>query len=136
MSDTLNSTKSIWSRLVSLHKLNALLLGVFIFVHLITHGIATFGPDAHAAFLASIRKVYRATFVEPILVGLFVMQVALGSALFLKRFGEQQKNYWSWIQLISGAYLAIFILNHIFLGVLMGRTFEGVIRDFILYHLL
>ncbi|MEM9599865.1 MAG: hypothetical protein AAF926_02465, partial [Pseudomonadota bacterium] len=37
---------------------------------------------------------------------------------------------WSWIQIVSGSYLAVFILNHIFLGILRGRTFEGVDTGF------
>ena len=105
----------------SLHSLNARLLLVFIAAHLVAHLMAVFGPDAQQAALDLQRPVYRARIIEPVLIALFVGQVGLGLVLLLRRFGTGERTAWSWVQMASGAYLAVFILNHILLGILMAR---------------
>lgn len=112
------------------HRRNAYALLVFLSAHILTHLTAVFGPDTHAFVIDVMRLVYRATFIEPILIGLFIVQVGIGIVLVWPRIRQSDKSVWSWIQIVSGLYLAVFILNHIFLGVLRGRTFAGVDTGF------
>lgn len=117
-------------RLRPWHRRNAFVLLVFLTAHIATHLSAVFGPDSHSALMDALRIVYRAPVIEFILIGLFVIQVGLGLVLVWPRIRQSDKSAWSWIQIISGLYLALFILNHIFLGVLRGRTYEGVETGF------
>ena len=117
-------------RLLRLHRLNAFILIAFLVLHLTTHALAILGPSTHAQFLNVIRQIYRASIIEPLLIGLFVSQVVLGALLFLRRYPKKKKSLWSWIQLLSGGYLVVFLLNHIFLGVLMGRSYDGLDTGF------
>jgi len=108
------------------HKRNAAVLIIFLVAHFATHLSALFGPDTHSAVIDVLRIVYRNPIIEIILIGLFVTQVGLGIGLVIPRLKQTEKSGWFWIQVISGLYLALFILIHVFMGVLRGRAYEGV----------
>jgi hypothetical protein len=112
------------------HRRNAYLLLLFIAAHLTTHLASIFGADSQSAVMDIVRVVYRSPVIEIVLIALFVSQVCMGIALVIPRIRQSQKTAWSWVQIVSGIYLAIFILNHIFLGVLRGRTYEDVDTGF------
>lgn len=117
-------------RLKPWHRRNAFLLIVFLTLHLVTHLAAIFGPETHGSVIDLFRLVYRAPTIEIGLIGLFISQVGLGFALVWPRLRQADKPLWSWVQIVSGLYLAIFILNHIFLGILRGRTYDGIETGF------
>ena len=58
-----------------IHRLSAAFLGAFVLAHISNHLIALRGIDAHNAFLTDARIVYRAAFVEPLLLAAVVVQV-------------------------------------------------------------
>ncbi|GLQ21912.1 hypothetical protein ACFFUB_08680 [Algimonas porphyrae] len=118
------------ARLKPWHRHNARLLLIFLAAHLLSHLAAIFGPDSQAAVMNAARAVYRTPVIEIPLIGLFIAQVGLGLIMVWPRIRQSQKPLWSWIQIVSGIYLAVFILNHIFLGILRGRTFDGVETGF------
>lgn len=68
--------------------------------------------------------------MEWVLIALFTSQVILGVVLLTRRLRQRSKTGWSWVQLASGAYLTFFVLNHVYVGVLRGRTCEGVDTGF------
>lgn len=117
-------------RLRPWHRRNAFGLLVFLAAHIVTHMAAVFGPDSQSVVMDAFRIVYRAPVIEIVLIGLFLIQVGMGLILVWPRLRQSGKSAWSWIQISSGLYLAVFILNHIFLGILRGRTFEGVETGF------
>lgn len=119
-----------WRRVVAAHRLNALLLSAFLTAHMINHAVAVLGPTAHGELMSVFRLGYRNAFVEPLLLALITGQVALGAALLVRRFREKDKTGWSWIQLVSGGYLALFLLNHVYLGILRARAAEGIETGF------
>lgn len=108
------------------HRRNAILLIIFLVAHFTTHLSAIFGPDTHSIVIDTLRIVYRNPIIEIILIGLFVTQVGLGIGLVIPRLRQTEKSRWFWLQIISGLYLAMFILIHVFMGVLRGRGYEGV----------
>lgn len=116
--------------IVRLHRFNALILVAFLTAHLTDHLAAGLGPEAHGTLATFLRRGYRTEPVQSVLICLFIVQVLLGTALLWRRSRERAKGIWSWVQLLSGGYLGLFILNHIFFGVLRGRTYEGVDTGF------
>lgn len=103
-----------------IHRLNALALGVFITAHLINHALALAGPAGHIAVMETLRAVYRIVPVEALIVGLFGTQIAIGVVLLLR--GGRPDGQWAWAQVMSGAILAFFLLQHLGAVLLMRLT--------------
>jgi succinate dehydrogenase/fumarate reductase cytochrome b subunit len=95
-----------------LHSITGLLLALFIISHLAVHLFALAGPDAHNAALKAMQGAYRNPVIEPLLVIVLLVQVALGLRLALRRWREPTKPLWGKLQIASGLYLAYFIINH------------------------
>ena len=93
-----------------LHRTNAYLLLTFILLHLVNHLTLLFGVETHLAFMEAIRTIYRFLPVEILLYALFVSQMVLGIILIFKR-GKPQDG-WAWAQVLSGGYIAFFLLQH------------------------
>lgn len=96
----------------TLHRYNALLLALFLVTHLTAHLFAAMGPSHHTAALATIQWVYRFGIVEVALIGSFAMQLILGMRLAIFRWAERRNSIWARLQIFSGIYLLLFILNH------------------------
>ena len=96
------------------HRWNAILLGLFLAVHLLSHVAGTLGPDSHLLVLAAVRPLYRNAIVEPLLFVSFAGQIGLGLALVWKRATIGIDRGWGLVQIISGIYLALFVLAHTF----------------------
>ena len=94
------------------HRWNAVLLGSFLAVHLVSHIFGVLGPDSHSLVLNVVRPLYRNALVEPLLLAAFAVQIGLGSALVWKRATTGIDRGWGMVQIISGIYLALFILAH------------------------
>jgi len=101
-----------------LHSLNAKILGIFILLHFANHSILLLGRESHLAVMETLRQFYRLGFVEYPLFALFAAQIILGVALILKR--SKPKGSWAWVQVISGGYIALFLLQH-FGAIVMAR---------------
>jgi len=66
----------------------------------------------HAAVMKAGRTVYRASFVEPVLVALLFFQIASGLLLFW-RWSALKADLFRAFQIGSGLYLAVFLLAHL-----------------------
>lgn len=92
------------------HRLTALLLGLFLTLHLGNHLALLAGIEAHRAVQALLRPLYRPAPVEAALLALFALQIGLGLALARRRgLGRG----WALAQVASGLYLAVFLVQHV-----------------------
>ena len=98
--------------LVKAHRCLAIGLGLFIVTHLAVHLTALGGPETHIAALSTIQPIYRNWIIEPILVLAILAQVIIGGKLVWRRWKSPQKGFWGWTQILSGGYLAFFLLMH------------------------
>src|SRR4029077_21218926 len=93
------------------HGISAALIACFVLFHLFNHLTGLIGPDTHAAVMKAGRTVYRASFVEPVLVTLLFFQIASGLLLFW-RWSALKADLFRAFQIGSGLYLAMFLLAH------------------------
>lgn len=94
------------------HRINALMLLLFLLPHLVAHLFALSGPQAHEAAPDLVRWTYRQAAIETLLVVLFSSQILLGIGLVRARIRPGTSGRWSHLQLMSGGYLAFFVLLH------------------------
>jgi hypothetical protein len=60
---------------------------------------------------AAVRSIYRHAVVEPVLIALFGVQIALGLALVWRR--GRPSGAWALAQVASGVWLALFVVQHV-----------------------
>ena len=116
------------------HRVNASIFVAFIVLHLGTHLAAWFGIGAHGVALDAARRLYRPLVVEAALITLFAAQVVLGFVLLARRVRSGRRNGawgggWGIAQLLSGAYLAYFIVAHVG-AALAARNLSGIDTNF------
>ena len=102
------------------HYISGLTITIFITLHLFNHALSILGADKHIAAMNTLRLFYRNIFVETILLGTVIVQIASG----LKLFKENRKialSKFDKLQIWSGLYLAIFFIIHLG-AVLVGRS--------------
>ncbi|MGR3714566.1 MAG: hypothetical protein ACU0A6_15750, partial [Shimia sp.] len=109
--------------LTQLHRGAAVLLGLFVVLHLGTHLFLTQGLEAHLGVLEATRPIYRQAVIEPILLVLFAVQIVLGLSLVVRR--GWPSGGWAWAQVLSGLYVALFLTIHVS-AALMARSKYGV----------
>lgn len=97
---------------VKAHRILAIGLSLFILIHLIIHLSAINGPETHIKWLTTIQGTYRNWAIEPLLILGIILQVIIGGRLIWRRCKQPQKGFWGWAQIISGVYLAAFLINH------------------------
>ncbi|MGL4309749.1 MAG: hypothetical protein ACRCSU_04620 [Paracoccaceae bacterium] len=93
------------------HRLIAVALAAFLVLHIGNHLALLGGTDAHIAVQAVLRPLYRWLPVEALLLGLFAAQILLGLALTFRR--GWPRSGWARAQVISGLYLAFFLVQHV-----------------------
>jgi hypothetical protein len=103
-----------------LHRATAVVITVYAAVHIANHLAALKGIEAHIAFMRAARTVYRAGVVEWVLLAAVSVQVATGITALVRGWRERE-GFVPWLQAGSGAYLALFLLNHVG-AVLYGRS--------------
>jgi hypothetical protein len=89
----------------------AIVAASFLLFHLANHLAGLRGADAHSAIMKFGRHVYRASIVEPMLVGCFLFLVGSGLVLLWQRTARPAGTIRS-LQMASGGYLAAFVLGH------------------------
>lgn len=102
------------------HYISGLTITIFITLHLFNHALSILGADKHIAAMNTLRLFYRNIFVETILLGTVIVQIASG----LKLFKENRKialSKFDKLQIWTGLYLAIFFIIHLS-AVLVGRS--------------
>lgn len=115
--------------LVKVHRSLALLLLVFIISHLAIHLTAIGGVNMHIKTLSWAHPLYTNMIMEPILIAAIIMQIIIGFMLLKKRWKQEQKGFWGWVQLSSGAYLGMFLIIHTS-AALMTRYIVGLETNF------
>lgn len=110
------------------HFTSALVLGLFVALHLANHIAGLAGQAQHVAFMHAVRPLYRNAVVEPLLLALFASQIVSGLAMVIRGWQSRHGGV-AWLQAASGLYLAVFITIHA-LAVLSGRAALGLDTDF------
>jgi hypothetical protein len=101
---------------------------LFLALHLLNHLLGLFGAEAHAAFMKMARNIYRAKFVEPLLVMLLLFQATSGLWLGWRYMGEPIDRFRAF-QLASGIYLAFYVVGHMDSVFILARTYLGINTD-------
>lgn len=114
--------------LKSVHFASGLLLTLFIGLHLFNHACALFGAELHIAVMQVLRKLYRHTLVETVLLLAVATQIYSGLRLFFTGRGLAF-GFFEKLQLWSGLYLAFFFMIHVG-AVLAGRQLLGLDTNF------
>jgi hypothetical protein len=107
-----------------LHGFSALLIAAYAAVHIANHLALLDSVESHIAFMKAARVVYRFPLVEWILLGAVAFQIVSGLTAVVRGW-RARHGLVPWLQAISGAYLAFFLLNHVG-AVLFGRTVLGL----------
>ena len=106
------------------HAWNARVLGVFLVAHLVNHLFLTAGPDVHWSVMEPLRVIYRNGMVEPLLIGLFIVQIVAG--LWLARRNWRPDSGWARAQVISGLVIAFFLVQHIAATLYVRNAYETI----------
>ena len=112
----------------SIHFVSGVLLATFIGLHLFNHACALFGAELHIGVMQTLRKLYRHTLVETVLLLAVATQIYSGLRLFLIR-GGLVFGFFEKLQLWSGLYLAFFFIIHVG-AVMVGRGLLGLETNF------
>ncbi len=91
-----------------IHRSIAVLLGLFIVSHLAVHLFALAGAEAHLAALDAVQWTYRNPVVETLLVLAILTQIVTG----VRRLRLRNISGWALAQVVSGAYLVMFLIVH------------------------
>ncbi|MFN0045681.1 MAG: hypothetical protein ACKVOS_04365 [Sphingorhabdus sp.] len=112
----------------SAHRVTAMIVGLFIVLHLANHMVGLVGQQQHIQFMTLIRPLYRNPVAETVLLALLVWQILSGMRLLALRW-RNNDGIISWLQIISGGYLAIFLIIHVS-SVLYARHSMGMDTNF------
>lgn len=104
----------------ALHRSSAMLIVVFVCLHLANHLASLGGVATHIAFMKVARTIYRQPVVEVLLLACVAFQVGSGLRLALRGWRER-RGFVPWLQALSGTYLVLFLLVHVG-AILFGRT--------------
>ena len=114
-------------RLRRIHGFAGLFIGGFLVLHLTNHLAALGGVEAHITLMDLLRRIYRQPLLEALLLAAVALQVGLGLT-FLWRARGRRHHPVARLQLLSGAYLAFFLLVHV--GAVMVGRFSGLDTNF------
>jgi hypothetical protein len=115
-------------KLRMLHRTSAIVIAVFACLHIANHLASLAGIHWHIAFMAVARKLYRQPVVEILLLLCVSFQIASG-LWFVVSGWRQRQGAVAWLQAISGALLALFLLVHVG-AVLYGRAVLNLDTNF------
>lgn len=101
------------SSLRRVHGWLAAILVVFLVLHFSTHLSGLAGVESYDRVQAAVRKIYRAPFVEPLLIAAILAQMAIGARLLWGLWRRGPRGPWQWAQLVSGAGLLFFLSQHL-----------------------
>lgn len=102
------------------HRVSAFVVGIFVVLHLANHLVGLTGQQSHIHFMKIVRPIYRNDIVEAGLLSLLAWQIFSGIRLLVNRW-RNNDGIVAWLQIISGAYLALFLIIHV-CSVLFART--------------
>lgn len=111
-----------------LHRLSGIVIASFLLLHIVNHLFALGGPSLHITVMNLFRHVYRFLPIEILLLLSVVFQVISGIMLVIKK-GFLKQPFYVVIQVLSGLYLAFFMIFHV-RAVMLGRYKWNVDTDF------
>ncbi|MBL9048113.1 MAG: hypothetical protein JNK34_12525 [Tabrizicola sp.] len=100
----------------TLHRGLAIVLGLFLALHLGNHLAGFCGQDTHLALQTALRQIYRHPLIEPLLLAALALQAGLGTGLLVR-----QRRLT--LQTASGAWLALFLMIHV--GAVLTARWQG-----------
>ena len=115
-------------KFLRVHGYSAMLIALFALAHVTNHSLAIISLQTHSAVLHVLRVVYRERVIETLLVVAVLGQVCTGSTMAWKSY-LRPANPIRNMQLLSGLFLAIFFLSHLF-AVYHTRQ-KGIDTDFV-----
>ena len=119
---TLSST-----RVRRIHRAAVVALVVaFLALHLANHLTALWSVASQRALMLALRSWYRAVWMEPVILGLFVV-AAVSGLVRLSRLTRNAADGWRVLQTASAAYLACFLVSH--LWATLGARYRGIDPD-------
>jgi succinate dehydrogenase/fumarate reductase cytochrome b subunit len=106
------------ARVLIVHRLSAAVITLFAFTHIGNQAVALVSESSYAAALTFLRTGYHQPFVEWLLLTSAAIQVFTGGAMGMKKVrpGAWTDN----LQAISGWYLAVFLVTHVFASMLIN----------------
>lgn len=120
---------AIAPRLRVAHGISALAIVVlFLAMHLFSHLASLAGEAQQRHFMELFRRVYRATAVEPLIVLLFLFQVASGLQM-VRILSTRPADAWRTLHSVTGVYLVFFILAHMNSVFIYARHYAQIPTD-------
>ncbi|WP_109699250.1 hypothetical protein [Chitinophaga deserti] len=110
------------------HRVSGIIIASFLLLHFTNHLFALAGPQAHIDAMNILRKIYRFPPVEILLLACVASQIISGVTLIVKK-GFRKKPLAVKLQILSGGYLALFLINHV-MAVMMARYQWHIDTDF------
>ena len=102
-----------------INKMSPLLLGLFVFIHILNHLMLVISIKEHISFMENFRFIYRNIYIESILLLAFLFQI-IKSIKVIWHERKKRRTFFEKLIFISKIYLIYFLINHIS-AVLFGR---------------
>lgn len=111
-----------------IHASSAIVLAAFALAHVFNHSLAIVSLGMNTALLHVLRLVYRQSVGQTILIAAVAVQVCTGLAMAWKYYLRRASPLRN-LQLVSGVYLAVFLVTHLITVFTVRRT--GIDTDFV-----
>lgn len=98
---------------------------IFLALHITNHLMFPTGPATYEAVQKVFRHVYRSNILQPLLVALIFFQVGTGF-FFVWRLTAAPNDRFRTFQIVSGVYLAFYVLGHMDSVFIFARTYLGI----------
>jgi hypothetical protein len=120
------AVRSVPAPLRVAHGVSALaIVLIFLALHLANHLMFPTGPTAYEAVQKVFRHVYRSNTLQPLLVALILFQVGTG-LFFVWRLTAAPSDRFRTFQIVSGVYLAVYVLGHMDSVFIFARTYLSI----------
>lgn len=116
------------SRLRVVHGIAGAIAAAYVLFHIFNHLFGLVSPEAHAAVMDLGRTVYRANFIEPLLVAVMLFQIFSGLRLAWS-WSETSVDRYRMFQIASGVFTSVFILGHMNSVFIFARTWLNIPTD-------
>lgn len=111
----------------TIHRWSAMVLLLFLILHIGNHLAALGGVPAHIAAMDKLRLVYRNPLAELLLLIACAVQIVTGMTRVIAGW-RQRRGRVAWLQAATGLYIATFLLIHV--GAVLTARSTGVDTNF------